>query len=139
MTSVFSWQTLLIFALLHFILQSQTCPLFQVPLDFPFLHSMQIYSIQQSMMKRTSLFGASPSRCQMFSQNLSTSASSASVVGAQTYLIVMLNHLPWKGNKIILSFLRLHPSTAFWTPVDYEGYSISSKGFFPTVVDIRLI
>ena len=27
-------------------------------------------------------------------------------------------------------------STAFWTLVDYEVYSISSKGFLPTVVDI---
>ena len=27
----------------------------------------------------------------------------------------MLNGLPWKWTEIILSFLRLHPSTAFWT------------------------
>ena len=41
--------------------------------------------------------------------------------------------------EIILSFLRLHPSTKFWTLVDYDGYSISSKGFLPTVVDIMVI
>ena len=41
--------------------------------------------------------------------------------------------------EIILSFLRLHPSTAFWDLVDYKGYSISSKGFLPTVVDIMVI
>ena len=35
--------------------------------------------------------------------------------------------------------LRLHLSTAFQTLVDYDGYSISSKGFFPTVVDIIVI
>ena len=35
--------------------------------------------------------------------------------------------------------LRLYPSNAFWTLVDYDGYSISSKGFFPTVVDIMVI
>ena len=29
------------------------------------------------------------------------------------YLI--LNGLPWKQTEIILSFFRLHPSTAFWT------------------------
>ena len=38
--------------------------------------------------------------------------------------------------EIILSFLRLHPkyciSDSF---VDYEGYSISSKRFLPTVTD----
>ena len=43
------------------------------------------------------------------------------------------------NREIILSFLRLHPSTAFWTLVDYDGYSISSKGFSPTVVDIMII
>ena len=41
--------------------------------------------------------------------------------------------------EIILLFLRLHPSTAFQTFVDYEGYSISSKGFLPTEVDIMVI
>ena len=44
------------------------------------------------------------------------------------------------GNKqIILSFLRLHPSTAFWTLVDYEGFFVSSKGFLPTLADIMVI
>ena len=27
----------------------------------------------------------------------------------------MLNGLPWRQTEIILSFFRLHPSTAFWT------------------------
>ena len=31
------------------------------------------------------------------------------------------------------------PSTAFPTLVDYEGYSISSKGFLHTVVDTMVI
>ena len=55
----------------------------------------------------------------------------------------MLNGLPWKWTEIILLFLRLHPSTAFQsmllTFVDYDGYSISSKGFLPTIVDIMVI
>ena len=38
-----------------------------------------------------------------------------------------------------LSCLRLQPSTAFQTLVDYEGHSISSKLFLPTVVDIIVI
>ena len=42
-------------------------------------------------------------------------------------------------NKIILSFLRLHPGTAFWTLVDHDGYSISSEGFLPAIVDIMVI
>ena len=36
-------------------------------------------------------------------------------------------------------FLRLHPSNAFWTLVDCDSYSISSKGFLPTVVVIMVI
>ena len=41
-----------------------------------------------------------------------------------------------KRNRVIL---RLHPSTAFQTLVDYEGYSVFSKGFLPTVVDVMVI
>ena len=55
-----------------------------------------------------------------------------------TWITVILNCL--LGIKeIILSFLRLHLSTAFQTLVDYDGYSISSKGFLPTIVDIIVI
>ena len=57
----------------------------------------------------------------------------------------MLNGLPWKRTEIIQSFLRLHPSTAFWTLVDHDGYSVSSKDFclvvdmVVVVVDIMVI
>ena len=37
------------------------------------------------------------------------------LVGAQTWITVILNGLPWKRTEIILSFLRLHPSTPFRT------------------------
>ena len=52
----------------------------------------------------------------------------------------MLTGLPWKRTEIILSFFEIAPkyciSDSF---VDYEGYSISFKGFLPTVVDIMVI
>ena len=54
-------------------------------------------------------------------------------------IAMILKGLPWKWIEIILSFLRLHPSTAFYSFVDCDGYSISSKGFLPTVVDIMVI
>ena len=60
-------------------------------------------------------FGVSSRRSCRSSQNSSTSASSAIVVGAQTWVTEILNGLPWKRTEIILSFLRSHPSTAFWT------------------------
>ena len=56
-----------------------------------------------------------------------------------TWITVILNGLPWKQTEIILSFLRLHPTTEFRTLVDHDGYSISSKGFLATVVDIMVI
>ena len=45
----------------------------------------------------------------------STSASSALLVGTSTWITVIFNGLPWKGAEILLSFLKLHSSTAFWT------------------------
>ena len=49
------------------------------------------------------------------SQNRSTSASSALLIGEQTWITVIFNGLLWKQTEIILSLLRLHPSTAFRT------------------------
>ena len=37
------------------------------------------------------------------------------LTGTQTQITVILNGFPWKQAEIILSFLRLHPSTAFQT------------------------
>ena len=42
-----------------------------------------------------------------------------------------------RDHSVVL--LRLHPSNAFWTLVDCDSYSISSKGFLPTVVVIMVI
>ena len=44
---------------------------------------------------------------------------------------MILNGMTWELIVIVLWFLRLHPSTAFWTLVDCDGYSIFSKGFLP--------
>ena len=65
-------------------------------------------------------------------------APSALLVGAEVWITMMLNGLPWKQTEIILSFLRLHPTSEFQTLIDYEGYSISSKGFLPTIVDVMV-
>ena len=93
---------LLAFALLHFVLQGQTCLLLQVSLDFLLSHSNPLWW-------KGSLFGVSYRRSYRSSQKESTSASSASVVGVQTWITVILNGLPWKLTEIILLFLRLHP------------------------------
>ena len=118
-------KTLLAVNLLHFVLQGQMCLLLQVSsLDFLLLHFNPLWW-------RGYLFFWCSRRS---SWNCSTSASLALVVGAQTWITVILNGLPRKWTEIMVSFLRLHPSTAFCTLIDFEGYSISSKGFLPTVV-----
>ena len=86
------------------------------------------------------------SRSWRCSLNQSTSASSSLVVTIQAWITVMLNGLSWKQIKIILAFPRLYCrlycnfkyyiSDSF---ADYEGYSISSMGFLPIVVDRMVI
>ena len=105
----------------------------------PDISWLPTFASQSSMMKSKSFFGVSSRSSCRSSQNHSTSASSALVVGAWTWITVMLNALPWIRTEISLLFLRLHPSTAFQNLLLTEGYSISSKGFLPTVVDITVI
>ena len=44
-----------------------------------------------------------------------------------------------KINQDHSAAFEIHPSTTFQTLVDYEGYSISYKGFLPTVGNIMII
>ena len=54
--------------------------------------------------------------------------------------MVILNGLPWKRTEIILSFLRLHPGTAFQTLLlTMMATPFFSEGFLPAVVDIMVI
>ena len=107
MTSAFSWQNSISLALLLYSRAKFACN------SRCFLTSY--FCIPVPTMKRTSVFGISSKSSCKSSQNRSTSASSALLVGAQTWITVILNGLPWKRTEITLSFLRLHPSTAFQT------------------------
>ena len=125
-------KTLLAFDLLHSVLQGQICLLLQVVLDFLLLHSSPL----------------------LWEGHLFLVLILEGLVGLhRTIQLLLLQHY-WSGHKlgllwywmiylgnkqIILSFLRLHPSTAFRTPVDYDDYSISSKGCLPTIEDIMVI
>jgi len=69
----------------------------------------------------------------------STSASPALVVGAQTWITVILNGLPWKRTEITVVF-EIAPKYCILDSFnDYEGYSIPSKGFLPIVGDVMVI
>ena len=53
---------------------------------------------------------------------------------------MILNGLPWKRTEIILSFFEIVSKYCIsGSFVDHDGYSISSEGFLPAVVDIRVI
>ena len=45
----------------------------------------------------------------------------------------------WKQTNIIVIYEITTKYGILDSSVDYEGYSISSKGFWPTVVDIMVI
>ena len=52
---------------------------------------------------------------------------------------MILNGLPWKGRDHFVVFEITSKSCILESLVDCDGYSISSKGFLPTVVDIMVI
>ena len=105
MTSAFSWQKSISLCPASFCTPRPNLP---VSLGVSWL---SIFAFQYPIMKRTSFLGVSFKRSCRSSQNHSPSASSALLVGAQSWINVILNGLPWKQTEIILSFLRLHPST----------------------------
>ena len=76
---------LLAFALLHFVGQGQTCLCTSGSLKFLLLHSNPLWW--------KGLFSVSSRSCR---SSYSRSASSALVVGAQTWITVKLTGLPWK-------------------------------------------
>ena len=56
------------------------------------------------------------------------------------YTVFYLLGLPWKQTEIILSFFETASKYCILDSfVDHDGYSISSKGLLPTVVDIMVI
>ena len=93
-------------------------------------------AFQSPMIKRTSFFGVSSGRSCRSSLNCSTSASSALLVGAWTWITVILNGLPWKQTDHSVVFETASKYCSLDSFIDYDGYSISSKGFLPIVVDI---
>ena len=91
-------------------------------------------------MKRTSFLGVSSKRSCRSSQSSSTSASSMLLVSG-----IGLDHrdIEWFAletntdhSVIFESASKYYISDSF---VDHDGYSISSKGFLPAVVDIMVI
>ena len=129
MTSEFSWQkSVSLFALLHFVLQGQTCLLLQVSLDFLLLHSNPLW--WKGHLFFLLVLGGLLGLLITFS----FFGFGGWGIDLECWMVCLRNKL-----RSFCCFLRLQPRTAFWTLVDCDGYSISSKGFLPTVVDIMVI
>ena len=126
-------KTLLAFALLHSVLQGQICLLLQVSLDFLLLHSSPLW----------------------WKGHLFLVLVLEGLIGLiGTIQLQLLQHY-WLGHRLGLlwywmvclenkqrSFCRFWDCTQYCISdfsVDYEGYSISSNRFLPTVVDIMVI
>ena len=132
MSSVFSWQDSLGLCPASFCTPRPNLP---VTTDITWLPS---FAFQSPVMRRTSFMGVSSRKSCRSSQNYSISAYSALLVGTSTCITLIVNGLPWKQR----SFCRfwdctqeLHFRLFCW----YEGYSISPRGFLPTVIDIMVI
>ena len=95
---VFSWQNSVSLSLLHFVFQGQTFLLLQVSLDFLLLHFNPLWW-----------------KGHLFLVLVLGLVDLHRTIRFQLWITVILNGLPWKWTRILLSFLRLHPSTAFWT------------------------
>ena len=125
--------TLLAYTLLHFVLQGQTCLLLQVFLDFLLLHSSPLWW-KGHFFRMLILEG---------------------LVGLhRTIQLWLLQHY-WSGHRLGLLWYwkvclgnKQRSFCHFWDCIqvldfrlffDCDGYSISSKGFLPTVTDIMVI
>ena len=121
-------KTLLDCVLLHFVHHSQTSPEFQVSLDLliciPVPYDEK--NIFFLVLVLENLIGLLRTvQLQLFL--------------AKIWISVILNGLPWNRTEVILSFEIAPKYCILDTFVDYGGYSIYSKGFLPTVVDVMVI
>ena len=123
-------KTLLAFALLHFVLQGQTCLLLQVSPNFLLLHSSPLWW-------KDIFFGISSRRSHRLSQNFSFFGFSVWGIDLDycdnEWFALEMN----RDHSVIFEIAPMYCNSD--SLVDNEGYSISSKGFLPAVVDIVVI
>ena len=122
-------KTLWAFALLHSILQGQICLLLQVFLDFLLLHS-------SSLKWKGRIFGV------LLLKGLVSLHRTFQLKLLQRYQLGHRLGLLWYSMVCLGNEQRSF--CHFWdcildSFVDHDGYSISYKGFLPTVVDIMFI
>ena len=125
-------KTLLAFALLHFVLQGQTCLLLQVSLNFLHWHSSLLWW-KGHLFWLLVLEGFIGLHRTVQLQLLQHYWSGARL-GLLWYWMVCLEN---RDHSVIFEIASKYCISHSF--VDYDGYSISSKGFLPTVVNIIAI
>jgi len=133
MTNAFSWQNSISLCPASFHTPRPNLPV------TPGVSWLPTFTFQSPIMKRIPFWGVSSKRSCRSSQNCSTS----------TFSVLLFRHrlgLPWYwmvclGNKqrSFCHFWDCIQILHFRLFVGYDGYSISSKGFLPTVVDTMVI
>ena len=123
-------KTLLAFALLHFVFQDQTCLLLPVSLDFLLLHSSPLWW-------KGHFFGV------LVLEGLLGLHWDGQLLLLQHQWLRNRLRLPWclwfaleMNQNHSVPFKIALKNCISDSLVDYEGYSISSMGFLPTVIDI---
>ena len=126
-------KTVLVFGLLLSVLQSQTCLLLQVSLDFLLLHSSPLW------WKGHLFLGVSSRRsCRVFTEPFNFSFFSITVWGIDLdYCHV--ERFALERNRDHSVVFEIAPKYCISDSFHYEGYSISSKRFLPTVISLIVI
>ena len=127
-------RTLLAFALLHSVLQGQICLLLKVFLDFLLLHSSPL-SWKGHLFWVLVLEGLVSWTDRTVQLHLLQHYWSGHRLGLQWYWMACLGNKQ-KSFCCFWDCIKYCISDSF---VDYDGYSISFKGFLPTIVDIMVI
>ena len=133
MTSVFSWQNSISLCPASFCTPQPNLPV------TPGIPRFPTFAFQFPIIKRTSFIGCYFQNVLQVFIELFKFNFSVLLVEAQTWITAILNGLPWKPTEIIVIFEIASKYCISDSFADYDGYSISSKGFLLTVVDIMIL
>ena len=127
-------KTLLAFALLHFVFQGQTCLLLHVSLDCPLLHSSPLWwkGYLFLVLVLEDLGGLHRTVWLFSFFGISGWGKDLDYCDVEWFALEM--------NWVHFVAFEIAPKYCISDScVDHHGYSISSEGFLPTVVDIMVI
>ena len=125
-------KTLLAFSLLHFVLQCQACLLLQVSLDFLLLHSSPLWWKGQLFFFLVFILEGLVGLHRSVQHQLLWHLWLGHRLGLLWYWMICLG----KEQRSFCHFWDCIQDCILESFVDYEGYSIPSKEFLPTVVDV---